>query len=171
MQLTMCAICARPTKIRNGLAGVYCSWVCAGTGLGRHPRSHRHGNPPRRFTCACGTPVVTYRKHKRFCSWACSSRGQRHSGGAGPKDSNHDVIVAALRAAGVAVAETHRLGGGFPDLMVARGELVVLIEIKNPHTGYGRRGLGVNQRRFAETWPVAVAYNPAQALAAVGLVA
>lgn len=39
---------------------------------------------------------------------------------AAKKDRNHNTIAAALRDVGYLVAETHQLGGGFPDL-VCRG--------------------------------------------------
>lgn len=35
------------------------------------------------------------------------------------KDLNHNVIAQALRDVGYRVAETHQLGSGFPDLVVA----------------------------------------------------
>lgn len=38
---------------------------------------------------------------------------------AAKKDTNHNVIAQALRDVGYRVAETHQLGSGFPDLVIA----------------------------------------------------
>jgi Holliday junction resolvase len=45
-------------------------------------------------------------------------------------DSNHTLIVKALRAAGWEVTSTARMGGGFPDLVCARRGIIRLVEVK-----------------------------------------
>lgn len=56
---------------------------------------------------------------------------------AAKKDANHNQIAAALRDVGYLVHETHQLGAGFPDLVVAgidrRSGLrrIWLIEVKD----------------------------------------
>lgn len=45
-------------------------------------------------------------------------------------DRNQSEIVRGLREVGASVADTHRLGGGFPDLVVAWGGKHFLLEIK-----------------------------------------
>lgn len=87
-------------------------------------------------------------------------------------DANHAEVVAALRAAGASVIDTSRLGKGVPDLIVGFREITLLMEIKNPKTQYGRRGLNKNQRVWAETWQggaVAVVDGPDAALRALGV--
>lgn len=45
-------------------------------------------------------------------------------------DANHAEIVAAYRALGVDVADTHIVGAGFPDLVVAVDGACDLVEVK-----------------------------------------
>lgn len=47
------------------------------------------------------------------------------------KDSNHDAVVAELRAHGATVLETHALGNGLPDLIVGYRGVTALVELKN----------------------------------------
>ena len=63
------------------------------------------------------------------------------------KDENHAEIVAGLKQACRSVAETHRLGGGFPDLLVGFGGKMWLFEVK---TKEGK--LQKSQLEFFETW-------------------
>ena len=63
------------------------------------------------------------------------------------KDRNQNAIAAKFKKAGYSVADTSRLGGDFPDMIVARGGQTALIEIKA-----GRGSLSVGQKQFIETW-------------------
>lgn len=70
------------------------------------------------------------------------------------KDKNHDEIVEGLRGEGYSVAETHMVGGGFPDLVVGvsvpgGGTKTVLVEIKSRL----KWNLSPKQKRFMELWP------------------
>lgn len=47
------------------------------------------------------------------------------------RDDNHQAVVAALRAAGWYVLDTSQVGGGCPDLFVAKGGRLVPIELKD----------------------------------------
>ena len=47
------------------------------------------------------------------------------------KDTNQTQIVEELRQLGFSVAITHRLGNGFPDIVVGRGNKNYLFEIKS----------------------------------------
>ena len=47
------------------------------------------------------------------------------------KDANHAAIVAALRAVGVTVFETHQVHDGFPDLVAGYRGVNYLIEVKS----------------------------------------
>lgn len=62
-------------------------------------------------------------------------------------DGNQAEVVAALRAAGKSVHALHRVGQGFPDLLVADEELTALCEVKQP----GER-LTPDEREFFEHW-------------------
>ena len=69
------------------------------------------------------------------------------------KDHNHDAIVKRFQALGCSVIEMHATGiPGFPDLAVGAVGVTHLVEIKNPDTPYGRKGLNDNQTTFARDW-------------------
>ena len=72
------------------------------------------------------------------------------------KDANHHAIVGALESAGIAVIDMSGHGYGFPDLIVCRRGLTLLVEIKNPLTPYGKRGLNKKQSEWADKWPATV---------------
>ena len=65
-------------------------------------------------------------------------------------DANQAEVVAALRAAGYAVLDLHRVGEGVPDLLVAdeRTGHQVLVEIKQDG-----EFLNVREKEFFQTWP------------------
>jgi len=60
------------------------------------------------------------------------------------------------------VIDLSLLGDGKPDILVWCRTRYILVEIKNPKTGYGRKGLNKNQKSWAEEWmggPVYVVSN------------
>lgn len=63
-------------------------------------------------------------------------------------DSNHAVIVEALRKCGISVQSTASIGQGFPDLVAANSSgQVWLIEVKGP-----KGKLTPDQVQFIESW-------------------
>ena len=68
------------------------------------------------------------------------------------KDDNHKEIVEALTKAGAYVLDMSHVGRGFPDLIVGFQSKTFLMEIKNPKTSYGRKGLNTNQLKWKESW-------------------
>jgi len=68
------------------------------------------------------------------------------------KDANHFEIMNYLKKLGAYVLDMSTLGQGVPDLMVLINGKNYLVDIKNPKTGYGRRGLNERQKRWAEEW-------------------
>lgn len=62
-------------------------------------------------------------------------------------DANHTAIAEALRWAGASVHNTHRVGGGYPDLTAAIAGINLLIEVKTPTDK-----LNANERRFHADW-------------------
>ncbi|UHQ21910.1 hypothetical protein LVB77_14675 [Lysobacter sp. 5GHs7-4] len=69
------------------------------------------------------------------------------------KDANHDEIVEHFELLGCSVAELHNAGlPGWPDTVVGCIGVNHLVEIKNPATAYGRRGLNPNQQHFSRDW-------------------
>lgn len=72
---------------------------------------------------------------------------------AAKKDRSHNAIAQALRDVGYRVAETHQLGSGFPDLVVAgidrrKGECCVwLVEVKE-----AKGTLTPDEQTFHQEW-------------------
>lgn len=117
---------------------------------------------PRGVCVECGSMFFCSPSSKRkFCSYAChlKSGGAQRAGNAGVKarmsygvkrDANHRHIVEALERIGCFVVDLASVGSGVPDLLVIRQGRVEFVEIKNPKTGYGRRGLNPLQIVFQE---------------------
>ena len=81
-------------------------------------------------------------------------------------DKHHAAIVFELRQMGYAVLDLSRVGSGCPDLLVSRGFVTALIEIKTPRghkTALERRNQA--QIDFAEEWKgaIIVAYTASDA--------
>lgn len=63
-------------------------------------------------------------------------------------DANQEQIVSALRAAGAYVFILK-----LPvDLLVGFNNKTALVEVKDPNSAYGKKGLNANQRKFQEEW-------------------
>ena len=66
-------------------------------------------------------------------------------------DANQSIIVEALRAAGARVKVVHQPF----DLQVwAPNGRAMFVEVKNPKTGYGKRGMNAKQAESAQGLPV-----------------
>jgi hypothetical protein len=133
------------------------------------PKKQRPKKPRLSTRCLqCGTDFCHWPSQKRkYCSYAChlASGGARRAGLAaaksimkygGRKDANHSEMIQALEKMGVCVIDTSRMGCGFPDLIISipphSAGCLLLADIKNPKTRYGRKGLNKLQRQFAEEW-------------------
>ena len=64
------------------------------------------------------------------------------------RDENEKSIVEALRAVGATVYYLDEPC----DLLIGYNGQTVLMELKNPKTGYGKKGFNENQKHFAENW-------------------
>jgi hypothetical protein len=120
---------------------------------------------------------------QKYCSYDChlNSGGSWRAGMASSKatmkygakkDANHNEVVDALQKAGAYVLDMSHVGRGFPDLIVGFRSKTILVEIKNPKTAYGRKGLNKNQIKWKEQWTggtYAVVDSPEQALKAIGV--
>lgn len=86
-------------------------------------------------------------------------------------DGNHTAVVAALRAVGAWVADTSRLGGGFPDLLVWFRGRWHLLEVKDGTLPPSARKLTDAEQRFVERCPdkVHIVASIPEALAAIGV--
>lgn len=68
------------------------------------------------------------------------------------RDGNHKAIVNSLEKMGCEVIDLAGVGDGIPDLLVECHRELYLVEVKNPETGYGKRGLNTNQKKRATLW-------------------
>ena len=100
---------------------------------------------------------------QKYCSYDCylNSGGSWRAGMAAAKatmkygakkDANHNVIVDALKKHGASVIDMSHVGQGFPDLIVGFASKTFLVEIKNPKTSYGKKGLNKNQAKWKSLW-------------------
>lgn len=88
-------------------------------------------------------------------------------------DGNHPEVVKALRAAGYAVLSLAAVGNLVPDLLVARGGKMWLLEVKRAALKSGKakqekeRERLVKQAEWAERWPAPVhrVYSAEEAIA------
>ena len=67
-------------------------------------------------------------------------------------DSNHAVIRQAFRDRGFSWMDTYMVGKGFPDGVVGRYGINVLIEIKDGEKPPSKRKLTPDEQEFHGTW-------------------
>ena len=88
-------------------------------------------------------------------------------------DANQTAIVLALRAAGCAVQSLATIGKGCPDILVARGGMNYLIEIKDGNKTPSQRKLTPDEEKWHLYWKgfgqVDTAESIEQAFEIVGL--
>lgn len=85
-------------------------------------------------------------------------------------DLNHGAVVDALRAKGYLVLSLAAIGKGCPDLLVCHPFSLnyFLLEVKNPETSRGRKGLNPAQKEFRDLgWSVIPVTGSDDALEAV----
>ena len=68
-------------------------------------------------------------------------------------DKNQPEIVKAFRQLGYGVAHTHQAGAGFPDIVIGKHGINVLVEIKDGDEVPSARMLNPKQRKFHFCWP------------------
>lgn len=81
------------------------------------------------------------------------------------KDANHNEIFAELRKH-CYVLDVSAAGSGLPDGIICIDGKLYLFDVKNPKTGYGRRGLNAVQKKWVEQWkgiPVYLIYTVEEA--------
>ena|SRR5579885_303872 len=86
-------------------------------------------------------------------------------------DANHGEIVDALTKAGCSVESLASMGGGVPDLLVGRGGVNYLLEVKDGSKPPSEQKLREDQRKFFQRWRGhrIIVESVGDALAAVGL--
>lgn len=173
-----CPVCGEQMGIGSrGRNRTYCSRECAGKAVGKAGDS-RFRNALRSYKCEqCGEPFEAYHKGRKFCSRTCFGIQRQIDGISKMRsfsarvDKNQGEIVDALRSVGASVFDLSRFGRGMPDLIVGFRGKNFLIEVKNPQTSYGRKGLNLIQTRWVDKWngDVHIAYTIEDALRAIGL--
>ena len=155
----------------------YCSKKCMSLDyetrmLGRNNPNYK--NAGQKICAHCHGSYMSYNKESKYCSDSCAKpskivrcKNQAYIGGRasskarlnrswGPggstKDGNHNHLVSILESLGVSVLDTSSVGSGFPDTICGYQGANHLVEIKNPLTAYGKRGLNPNQQKFAAHW-------------------
>jgi len=151
-----CAECGKEARATvHQKRQTYCSKECMSAAYKR--RMSGSANP--RFknasekTCEqCGSIYHSYEKQRRFCSRACNIAWSFPLRTSAKKDSNHARVVELLEVAGAKVMDLSRAMFGVPDLLVWHAGELQLVEVKNPKTSYGRRGLSPAQQRWCKEW-------------------
>jgi hypothetical protein len=67
-------------------------------------------------------------------------------------DANHSEIIGMLRKLGFSVADTSRLGSGFPDCVIAKHGHTALVEIKDGRKPPSQRLLTEDEQAFRDSW-------------------
>lgn len=83
------------------------------------------------------------------------------------KDANHNEIFAMIRTF-TAAHDLSNAGNGVPDGVAWVVDGWQFFDVKNPNTGYGRRGLNKRQKEWASDWrggPVYLIYTVEEAQA------
>lgn len=115
--------------------------------------------------------------NRQFCSYQChlDSGGAQRAGQAAAratmkygvkKDANHNELFAVLRQH-CAVYDLSSAGFGLPDGIAWVDGKWHLFDVKNPKTGYGKRGLNPVQKKWLTQWnggPVFLLYTAEDAL-------
>lgn len=151
----------------------YCSTECAKSA---RPRAIAVPKPRHIHMTRCHHCGTEFRSapssNRKYCSYECHllSGGAKRAGDAAAmaklkygakKDANHNEIFKYLSAL-TAVKDLSNAGCGVPDGMAWVAGGWHLFDVKNPNTGYGRRGLNSRQKSWADDWrggPVYLIYN------------
>jgi hypothetical protein len=68
------------------------------------------------------------------------------------KDDNQDTIIEALRHTGATVQSIHTIGDGCPDLLVGKGGVNYLLEIKDGDKPLSAQRLTPDEMAWHSTW-------------------
>jgi len=67
-------------------------------------------------------------------------------------DANQHEVVDVFRRMGFSVLFLHQVGGGCPDILIAKNWQSYLVEIKDGKKSPSKRKLTIDQEKFHETW-------------------
>lgn len=148
------------------------SMICKEFGINPRPRQQK--------VCAECKVEFYYSpsSDRKYCSANCfyASGGARRAGDAAAmatrkygakKDANHKEIFDVIKTF-TAVHDLSAAGFGVPDGLAWVNDGWQLFDVKNPNTGYGKRGLNKRQKEWASDWrggPVYLIYTVEEAQA------
>ncbi len=101
--------------------------------------------------------------------WGRQVIGRGHHGRV---DRNQPEIVKALRQAGASVQSLAKVGDGCPDMLVGRGGVTYLIEVKDGEAPKSKQRLTDDQTTWLDGWrgdTLHIARSIAEALAIIGV--
>jgi hypothetical protein len=102
----------------------------------------------RTFVCPCCSKSFKDRHDRKYCSRICQATATpERLRKRGRKDLNHDAIVNAFKKLGCQAWDTAQASYGAPDCFVGYLGVLHAIEVKNPHSTYGRSGRSRSQAR------------------------
>jgi Holliday junction resolvase len=135
----------------------YCSYDCMSKAYKtrlKGSQNPNYSNANFRVCKICNKKFQSSQKQRKYCSVKCRDIefSQYPMRIKAKKDANHNEIVKILEAGGVVVKDMSTQGRGFPDILAWHLDAWYLIEIKNPKTDYGRKGLNKNQVDFLKDW-------------------
>jgi VRR-NUC domain-containing protein len=133
----------------------YCSYDCMSAVYQERMRGASNPNfrdAGKRACLSCGVTFKSYSNARKYCSMVCRDTEFNKVRTRARKDNNHNAVVGLLQDAGAGCMDASFAGQGMPDLLVWWRGAWHLVEVKNPNTAYGRKGLSPRQRRWAENW-------------------
>lgn len=157
--LKPCETCGKTMRVKPFRldSTKYCSRPCMAVGYARRMVGAENPNfrdRLRRRQCGhCGRSITGYMDTLKYCSRRCKHESESFRDQMrlkGRKDLNHDVIANAFEQMYCPVLDLSKVGRGMPDLLVLCGTVWHLVEIKNPDTAYGRKGLNKRQQEFKD---------------------
>lgn len=169
----ICQSCGGVYKRKKATKQKYCSYACFGAALRKSKENDRLVTK----CCWCSKEFVSSPSQgRKYCSYDChlKSGGAVRAGMASKvavmkygakKDANHKEIFEVIEKF-CAVYDFSSAGCGIPDGAAYINDGWHLFDVKNPKTGYGRRGLNKTQKKWVSVWrggPVYLIYTPGQA--------
>lgn len=151
-----CAQCGKLERATvHQMRKTYCSKECMSEGYKVRMRGHENPNfrnASVRSCKVCEKEFHSYQKDRIYCGLSCRDTEAYQLRTNAKKDANHNEIVALLEAGGAVVKDMSKALFGVPDLLVWHHERWNLVEIKNPNTQYGKKGLNKTQKKWANDW-------------------
>jgi hypothetical protein len=84
-------------------------------------------------------------------------------------DGNHADVMKAFRKMGCGVADTSRMGGGYPDLTVSLGRALCLVEVKDGARCPSEQRLTPDEVKFHARFPVEIVKDMDDVARVVGM--